>query len=311
MSRTGRALRGLSLLAIVSLLVVTAGGVARATSVFVDDDGNIHESNIDFIASLGVTIGCDLTGPKYCPDDPVTRAEMATFLVRAFAIPPSAVDAFSDDDGNLHEPNINAIAAAGITLGCAPGNYCPNGAVTRQQMASFLVRTLGLVQFPTPVFTDVSGTHLSDVNALAGHLITLGCSADGTKFCPTDVVLRDQMASFLARAIRLGSDRAPVVVITKPAHLATIPTAFDSGTGTYRASVLFNASVTDVNGGVAVVIWTSSVNGSIGTGQVMTSILSIPSGLGSSQPIIVARATDSGGLFSLDSIQLKLLIASP
>lgn len=311
MSQTGKARRRLSLLVITSLLVVTTGGVAQAGGTFVDTAGNIHETDIDFIASLGVTVGCDLTGPKYCPSAPVTRAQMATFIVRAFSIPPSAVDAFSDDNGNFHEANINAIAAAGITLGCAPGKYCPNDPVTRQQMASFLVRTLGLVRFSTPVFTDVSGTHLNDVNALAGHLITLGCTADGTKFCPTDVVLRDQMASFLARAIKLGAKRAPVVTITSPADLATIGTTFNSGTGTYRASVAFNATAPDVNGGLAVVTWTSSVDGSIGTGLVMIATLAIPSGLGSSQPTIVARATDSDGLFSLYSIQLKLFIPSP
>ena len=47
---------------------------------------------------------------------------------------------FGDDNGNLHERNINALAIAAITGGCAPGRYCPAGAVTRGQMAAFLRR---------------------------------------------------------------------------------------------------------------------------------------------------------------------------
>jgi hypothetical protein len=39
---------------------------------------------------------------------------------------------------------IEALAAAGITLGCTATQYCPNNSVTRAQMAAFLARALGL-----------------------------------------------------------------------------------------------------------------------------------------------------------------------
>ena len=39
---------------------------------------------------------------------------------------------------------IEALAASGITGGCAGGNYCPNNFVTRRQMAVFLAKALGL-----------------------------------------------------------------------------------------------------------------------------------------------------------------------
>jgi hypothetical protein len=53
------------------------------------------------------------------------------------------VDAFGDDDGSIHEADIQALAATGITRGCAPDLYCPDQSVTRAQMAAFLHRAFG------------------------------------------------------------------------------------------------------------------------------------------------------------------------
>ncbi|MGF1668357.1 MAG: S-layer homology domain-containing protein [Acidimicrobiia bacterium] len=49
-------------------------------------------------------------------------------------------DTFSDDNGSVFESDIEALAASGITRGCGPESFCPDDPVTRQQMASFLVR---------------------------------------------------------------------------------------------------------------------------------------------------------------------------
>ena len=70
---------------------------------------------------------------------------MASFLVRAIQLPPAETPAgFSDTGGNTHAANIDALAAAGITVGCStdPLRYCPDQAVTRAQMATFLNRAL-------------------------------------------------------------------------------------------------------------------------------------------------------------------------
>jgi len=71
---------------------------------------------------------------------------MAAFLNRTFNFPPSDVDYSTDDNTSIVEPHINAIATAGITLGCNPptnNKYCPAGNVTRGQMAAFLHRASG------------------------------------------------------------------------------------------------------------------------------------------------------------------------
>ena len=65
---------------------------------------------------------------------------------------PQLRDYFVDDDGSVHEADINKIAAAAITVGCNPPDdrsagdryYCPDQPVTRAQMASLLARALDL-----------------------------------------------------------------------------------------------------------------------------------------------------------------------
>lgn len=173
---------------------------------FVDDDGNLHEGNIETIAAAAITLGCTADGTQYCPADSVTREQMASFIVRAFGVPPSDGDFFTDDEGSIHEDDINALAAAGITKGCVADStqYCPTDPVTREQMASFLSRGLALRFSNVDFFTDDDDSiHEPAINALAASGITLGCSADGTLYCPIDPVPRDQMASFLARSLEL------------------------------------------------------------------------------------------------------------
>ena len=156
---------------------------------------------IAWLYGAGITAGC--TRERFCPDDPVSRAQMASFLVRALDLPPSSVDAFTDDEGNTHEADINALAAAGITSGCAVDRYCPKGIVTREAMASFLVRALDLPSSLIDRFTDdEASSHEADINALAAAGITSGCAAD--RFCPTGPVSRGQMAAFLYRALGRG-----------------------------------------------------------------------------------------------------------
>ncbi len=149
---------GVSSVASAVLLVgtVLVSAPAGASGTFSDDDGSVHEGAIEAIAAANITLGCNPpTNTNYCPDRPVTRAEMATFLTRALPLTPSTTDYFTDDNTSLHEGAIQTIAAANITLGCNPPtntNYCPDRPVTRAEMATFLARALDLavVQPPPP-----------------------------------------------------------------------------------------------------------------------------------------------------------------
>ncbi len=113
---------------------------ASSVDAFSDDDGTTFESDINAIAAVGIT---QATG-TFGPGENVTRGQMAAFLVRAFDIPASSADAFPDDDGTTFESDINALAAAGVSVGQPDGTYGPSADVTRAQMATFIARAMGL-----------------------------------------------------------------------------------------------------------------------------------------------------------------------
>ena len=113
------------------------------TSRFADvDAGQWWAAHVERLAELGVTLGCGTEPARYCPDDPVTRAEMASFLQRAFRLDPAPSTGFADTHGNYHAAAIDALHAAGITKGCSAEvlEFCPDRATTRIQMALFLDR---------------------------------------------------------------------------------------------------------------------------------------------------------------------------
>jgi len=121
---------------------------AASGNVFLDvGAGDFAASYIEKLADDGITSGCG--NNNYCPDTVVTRDQMAVFLLRAkygsAYSPPPATGVFTDVPlGHWAVHWIEQLAAEGITSGCGGGNYCPNNAVTRDQMAVFLVRTFGL-----------------------------------------------------------------------------------------------------------------------------------------------------------------------
>jgi hypothetical protein len=102
---------------------------------------------IEQLAEEGITSGCG--GGKYCPNNPVTREQMALFLLKARLgsghVPPDPTGVFGDVPvSNPFAKWIEELASLGITSGCGGGNYCPTSPNTRGQMAVFLVKTFEL-----------------------------------------------------------------------------------------------------------------------------------------------------------------------
>ena len=162
--------------------------------------GSPFLEDVFWLAQNGITGGCGGAGFRFCAKDPVTRGQMAAFLVRALDLPGTTQDSFTDTAGHLFRNDINALAASGIAAGCGGGRYCPNAPVTRAQMASFLVRALGLPTTASDFFTDDEASmHEADINRLAASGIARGC-AEG-RYCPNQSVTREQMAAFLHRAL--------------------------------------------------------------------------------------------------------------
>ena len=122
---------------------------------------------------------------------------------------------FMDDDDNTFTANIESIAEAGVTRGCNPpfnDKFCPGEDVSREQMAAFIVRALGLSDNDHPGFADVASasTFAEDIGKLATAGITKGCNPPANdRFCPKDDVSREQMAAFIVRALSLtGNDHS-------------------------------------------------------------------------------------------------------
>ncbi len=177
-----------------------SGPSAPVYPPFADIAGSSFAADIAWLYNSGITKGC---GPiTFCPDDSVTRGQMAAFLDRALKLPSTTTDYFTDDDGTTFEANINRLASSGITKGCGPTTFCPKAEVTRGQMAAFLDRAFGLPATATDYFSDDNGTTFEgNINRLAASGITKGCGP--TTFCPKAEVTRGQMAAFLHRALTM------------------------------------------------------------------------------------------------------------
>ncbi|HSJ34615.1 MAG TPA: PQQ-dependent sugar dehydrogenase [Acidimicrobiia bacterium] len=181
---------------------------------FTDDDGSVHEADIEAISGADITRGCNPPwNDEFCPARPVTRGEMAAFLVRALDLP-DGPDVFEDDALSVFQSDINALAAADVTRGCNPpanDRFCPSRSVTRGEMAAFLARAYGYVAPEGDRFTDDDGSVFErDIEALAEAGVTRGCNPPtNDRYCPTDPVTRQQMASFLTRAQGLATEEVP------------------------------------------------------------------------------------------------------
>jgi len=164
--------------------------------------------NVEKIAARAITAGCESTA--YCPDSPVTRAQMSVFLLKAkygaTYAPPAATGMFTDvPEGYWARAWIERLAVEGITAGCGSGMYCPEAPVTRAQMAVFLLKMKYGNSYvppdPTGTFSDARDGYWAQawIEQLAREGITAGCGS-GT-FCPDQPVTRGQMSVFLSKTL--------------------------------------------------------------------------------------------------------------
>jgi len=204
----------------VNNLVVTnpsglSGTLQKAyVSNFADvDGGSGFRQYIGGLVANGLTVGCG--GGNYCPVSPVTRQQMAVFLLRGkyglcYTPPPCTGTVFGDVPcaGSSFDPWIEALAGLSITGGCGGNNFCPTNPVNRQQMAAFLLKALEGSDYVPPActvetFTDVpcSNPFAPWIYELALRQITGGCGTN--LYCPATIANRQQMAAFLVKTFSL------------------------------------------------------------------------------------------------------------
>ena len=177
----------------------------------VPPDG-ISANAIDAVTRNGITLGCGQG--NFCPDDLVTRAQMAIFILRGehggfYRPPPATGTVFTDVPSSAFGAAwIDQLSVEKISSGCGNGNFCPDDSVARDQMAVFLLRGKNGGAYKPPaavggVFSDVTpATYLAAwIEQMPAQGISSGCG--GGNYCPTGLVSRAQMASFLVRAFGL------------------------------------------------------------------------------------------------------------
>jgi len=203
---------------------IAAAGELPPGGTFLDDDTSVHQGAIEAIAAAGITRGCNPPDATlYCPDQPVTRGQMAAFLVRGLGIESGPSAGFVDTVDSVFATDIDRIAAAGITFGCNPPHndrYCPDQPVTRGQMAAFLTRALRLPPASGNSFVDDEGSVFAvDIERIRAAGITAGCNPpDNDRYCPDRPVTRAEMASFLSRALGLDA----ITVTARPVTIDLI-----------------------------------------------------------------------------------------
>ena len=151
------------------------------------------------VVAVGVSADNPNANDRFCPDQVVTRGQMAAFLVRALGYHDGGgSDLFVDDDESVFESAIDELGTAGVTKGCNPpqnDRYCPNHAVTRAEMATFLTRALGLTLIVPPA------RNLIDLD---GAALLLGYPLDS----PAETVLNVAIDQFGAPSFDHGWDES-------------------------------------------------------------------------------------------------------
>ena len=169
--------------------------------VDVSADAYYHDAVL-WAAMNGITNGTSAT--TFSPDNPCTRAQMATFLWRAAGSPEpvSSTNPFADIPADAYYAKaVQWAYEKGITGGTSGTTFSPDQTCTRGQMATFLWRNAGS---QTPVsnanqFADVPADkyYATAVQWAYEQKITSGTSS--TTFSPDDPCTRAQMVTFLYR----------------------------------------------------------------------------------------------------------------
>ncbi len=159
----------------------------------------------DFINALsysGVTTGCG--AGNFCPENSLTRKEMAAFIISAIGETGSTVAYnayFTDVANDGFAPLINRMKELGIAAGCGASTFCPNDLLTRAQMAVFITTAMGETESTAVYnanFDDIANDGFAPfVNRMNELGITGGCGARA--YCPGNSTNRAMMAVFLGK----------------------------------------------------------------------------------------------------------------
>ncbi|MDP9405640.1 MAG: S-layer homology domain-containing protein [Actinomycetota bacterium] len=204
------------------------GSAPRSDFVDRDEASKVHRESIDCVDFVDIANGQVRNGRRfYLPAEPVTRAQMATFIIQTLIaagygdeLPSGEAtredpDEFRDIDDSVHRERINQLSRIGVATGFPDATYRPGRTLRRDQMASFLVQAAewalnrNLEADGGPYFGDVgrNNVHRGNIDTGFEEELFNGRRAprpgdrNSGEFAPDDTVRREQMASFLTNLL--------------------------------------------------------------------------------------------------------------
>ena len=171
-------------------------------------------SSIDTLYEAGITVGCSTDPLRFCPEGALTRAEMATFLLRAVGGSAGSTDGYFADapPGSWYGPFIEGLYDLGITRGCNdnPLSFCPMEEVNRAHISTFLLRSMGVspadsyrAHVEVGLDASVDETPLPGIGGVEAELGVVGGYLDGS-FRPDEIITRAEMAVLVDTALISG-----------------------------------------------------------------------------------------------------------
>lgn len=199
-----------AMLLVISLVLATANTKANAATQFKDlKPGDFGYAEIIDLFERGVVTG--FPGNEFQPNGKLNRAQAAVMFQRALDLPiPANKSSFTDvKAGAYYQDAVAATKAAGIFAGNPNGTFGPNDQLTREQMASLLVRVMKLESKNTSVVINdlakIHPAHKTDVLTLYQNGVTKGKA--GNNYDPKGQVTRAEFSVFVVRGV--GDDLPP------------------------------------------------------------------------------------------------------
>jgi M6 family metalloprotease-like protein len=199
-----------------------ASGLPASLTVYWRVRANYSFGSSDWSVTYTALTPASVTAMKFCPAGSVTRDFIAQYVLKAikgssYQPPAASGTLFTDVPKTLARAEwIEQFARDGYSAGCGGGKYCPTGTVKREEMAVFLLRVKYGSSFVPPAATGKIFTDMTDpkywatawVEKAFNEGLTAGCQISPRKFCPTNIVARDQMSVFMLR-IKYGFGFTP------------------------------------------------------------------------------------------------------
>jgi len=201
---------------------------------------------IQKMTDLGITAGCGSN--NFCPDDSISRAQMAVFIIAArygtipFTYPTTPY--FTDvPSTSPYFPFVQKMAQLGITAGCKTGYYCPDDSLTRGQMAVFIDTGLleQLVPATLPLITQVMPNTASQGDTLTVSIYGLGTHFDSstqvtlptgitpsnlTVLSPTSLTVQFNISPSAVPSLTATNGSLYTIAVTTGSEEADLPNAF-------------------------------------------------------------------------------------